>query len=70
MASGNFTIPWWKRKGALAALIVVLGLAVFIWLLWLVGNAGHNQTICVNLLEPKTKELLPKATSQVPSTKY
>jgi hypothetical protein len=42
---GDMTIPWWKRKGAIAIAIGSAAVAIFAWLFWMIGEAGYNQTV-------------------------
>jgi uncharacterized membrane protein (DUF106 family) len=44
MAKGDSTIPWWKRN-AVAMLIILIAITVFLWLFWMIGEAGYNQSV-------------------------
>jgi len=43
MAEGNSTIRWKRR--AVATLIILIVITVFLWMLWMIGEAAYNQSV-------------------------
>jgi hypothetical protein len=45
MAKVESKLPWWKRQTIPAIIILAILLATFLFLFWMVGQAGYNQTV-------------------------